>query len=561
MWLRGEPDAAAGQAQGTRWDRLESLLDRLSDRVNPILIKEARQAMKSRQFVITFTLLLVCAWGWSFLGVALLSPGIYYAPGGREMLIGYYYVLAFPLLVIVPYGAFRSLASEREDGTYELLSISTLAPRQIVGGKLGSAALQMVVYLSALSPCVAFTYLLRGVDILLLVIVLVLVFLVSLFLSVVGLLLATLTRARHWHVVMSVAMIVGLVMAFIYFSLGVTVGIIGEEAIPVDQPMFWTIMAALMTGYLSIFSLIFLAASAQISFASDNRSTRLRIAMLVQYLLLVGWMSWFWFYDRVEVGLVIFIILSALHWYVMGAFMTGESRDLSPRVKRRLPKTFMGRVFLTWFFPGPATGYFFAVASMFSATVLVVLASTQPVFASLAAPTVSSSDLLDELSLTLVLFCYLLIYLGLGRLVVGIASRWMQTGVVFSFLVNIILVALGALVPLVIQFSLIDVLTGADDYTPLQITNVFWTFWEVVDRHSILEYTIGLGGWECPVVLVVLGLMALVVLGVNFVVSARDMVPVRASVPARVEQDELALHPEKALRVPKRTSPWDEVGN
>ncbi len=553
-WLGGGASDAAYPAQGTRWDRLESLLDRLSDRVNPILIKESRQAMKSRQFVITFSLLLVCAWGWSFLGVALLSPGIYYAPGGREMLIGYYYVLAFPLLVIVPFGAFRSLASEREDGTYELLSISTLAPGQIVGGKLGSAALQMVVYLSALSPCVAFTYLLRGVDMLLMVIVLVLVFLVSLFLSIVGLMLATLTRARHWHVVMSVAMIVGLVMAFICFSLG-TVGIIGEEAIPVDQPMFWTIMAALMTGYLSIFSLVFLAASAQISFASDNRSTRLRIAMLVQYLLLVGWMSGFWFYYGEEGVLFAFIILSALHWYVMGAFMTGESRYLSPRVKRHLPKSFLGRVFLTWFFPGPATGYFFAVASMFSAAVLVVLVSIQPVLASLAPSTVpsivSNNDVWNLLSLTLVLFCYLVIYLGLGRLVVAVASRWTPTSVVFSFLVNIILVALGALVPLVIQFSLIGVLAGGDDYTLLQVSNVFWTFMEVVDSGSI---------WQWPVVLVVLGPMALGVLGVNFVFSARDIVPARAAVPVRVEQDEIQLHPEKAPSAPKRTSPWDEVG-
>jgi len=34
--------------------------------------------------------------------------------------------------------------------------------RQIISGKLGSAALQVLVYLSALAPCLAFTYLLRG---------------------------------------------------------------------------------------------------------------------------------------------------------------------------------------------------------------------------------------------------------------------------------------------------------------------------------------------------------------------------------------------------------------
>ena len=45
-------------------------------------------------------------------------------------------MLSVPLVVIVPFGAFRSLAVEQEDRTYELMSITALAPRQIVAGKL-----------------------------------------------------------------------------------------------------------------------------------------------------------------------------------------------------------------------------------------------------------------------------------------------------------------------------------------------------------------------------------------------------------------------------------------
>ena len=40
-----------------------------------------------------------------------------------------YMILAFPLLVIVPYGAFRSLAGEREDRTFELFPL----PRSALG--------------------------------------------------------------------------------------------------------------------------------------------------------------------------------------------------------------------------------------------------------------------------------------------------------------------------------------------------------------------------------------------------------------------------------------------
>ena len=55
--------------------KMERTLVRLGDRLNPILVKETRQALKSRQFLITFVLLLFCAWGWSVLGIARIGPG------------------------------------------------------------------------------------------------------------------------------------------------------------------------------------------------------------------------------------------------------------------------------------------------------------------------------------------------------------------------------------------------------------------------------------------------------------------------------------------------------
>ena len=68
----------------------------------------------------------------------------------------------------------------------------------------------MLVYFSALSPCLAFTYLLRGIDIIPIVLVLGYTFLGSLLLSVAGLVIATVTRAKTWQAVLSVVMILGL---------------------------------------------------------------------------------------------------------------------------------------------------------------------------------------------------------------------------------------------------------------------------------------------------------------------------------------------------------------
>ena len=39
----------------TRMDHVDAWCDKWSDRLNPILVKETRQALKSRQFVVTFS--------------------------------------------------------------------------------------------------------------------------------------------------------------------------------------------------------------------------------------------------------------------------------------------------------------------------------------------------------------------------------------------------------------------------------------------------------------------------------------------------------------------------
>ncbi|MEM9587350.1 MAG: ABC transporter permease subunit, partial [Planctomycetota bacterium] len=159
----GQPEPSDGQS-GHWIDRIDDFCERFGDAVNPILIKETRQALKSRQFVVTFSVLLIAAFGWTVAGSLSMMPQIYDLPSAPRMLMGYYVVLAIPMLLVVPLAAYRSLEGEIDDGTLELLSITALSPWQIVLGKLASATLQMLMYFVALFPCVAYAYTLRGVD-------------------------------------------------------------------------------------------------------------------------------------------------------------------------------------------------------------------------------------------------------------------------------------------------------------------------------------------------------------------------------------------------------------
>ena len=87
------------------WARVEQFLVQAGDWLNPILVKETRQALKSFQFTTTFVLVLAACWIVTIGGLAVIGPSIFYSASGGSLLIWYYAVLAFPLVVVVPYSA------------------------------------------------------------------------------------------------------------------------------------------------------------------------------------------------------------------------------------------------------------------------------------------------------------------------------------------------------------------------------------------------------------------------------------------------------------------------
>jgi len=543
-----EPVAAELVREG--WLReVERRCSKLIDRLNPILVKETRQALKSRQFVITFGLLLICCWAWSILGLWVMGPEVSYGVRGSEMLLGYYVILAFPLLVVVPFGAYRSLASEQEDHTFELLWITSLRPRQIITGKLGSAVLQMVIYLSAISPCLAFTYMLRGVSLPSILFLLVYTVFASVGLSLIGLLIGTLSTEKHIQILLSVLSVLGLFLCF-WTACWMAVGEEMFFQLPYADVEFWQVNAAMLTAYGAYFALAMAAAVARITFAADNRSTPLRTVMLAQQVLFTGWMAygclqeWNLVYTP---WLLMTMIFVGMHWYGMGSFMVGESPELSLRVRRQLPQSFLGRLFLTWFNPGPATGYVFAVAGLLGALAITCLAvGAWELLAVRPASVPWSFISVDSLLVFAVLaVSYATIYLGLGLLVMTLLRRVTRTGLLLSLLIQLLLVLLGCGVPLFVETMMSQ--GRRTEYSLLQMSNPFWTLAEMTD-----STTLPIEAWTLVFVLPV---AAIFVFALNLPSVMREIRHVRIAKPARVAEEDAELAGPTA---PARLSPWDD---
>ncbi|MCA9145697.1 MAG: hypothetical protein H6821_07145 [Planctomycetaceae bacterium] len=528
--------------KGTLWQMMESGIELGGERLNPILVKEARQALKSKQFVITFTLLLLAGWVWSMLGVALLSPGVYYAPGGRFMLSGYFIILTIPVLVIVPFSAFRSLAAEREDGTFELLSITALSSRQIVTGKLGSAMLQMLVYYSALAPCIAFTYLLRGIDIVTIVFLLFWTLVASVLLSSIGLVVATVSRARHWQVLLSVLLLVGLCFVTFFWTLSFVSLIVDAQATAFDDTDFWLAMAAIMTFCISHAVMFVLIAAAQISFASDNRSTKLRVMLLVQQTLWIGWMAFFWIKFEEEEILYILVSVACLYWAFAGACLMGEAAILSPRVKRSLPQSFLGRMCFTWFNPGSGTGYTFTVANLLTLLLVTIVAGLTAELEGFAA----ARGGFDWVIFVTLAVAYVIVYLGVARLVTLLLRQLGRVTMLLTFLVTLFLCVIGVALPLFFQAWLEGY--SRMSYSIVQMSNWCWTLEEAADG-NLLTFSL---------VPIIIYCSAVVVFFLNLLFAIYEVEQVRLATPERVLQDEREMHPSTDE---KRggSSPWDDL--
>jgi ABC-type Na+ efflux pump permease subunit len=230
-----------------------SMLEKVGDRANPILVKETRQALKSRQFVSTFLLLLLASWVASVVGIVWFGNALEFGQAGRTFFGVFYSVLSVAILVIVPFGAFRSLLGERDENTWELLSITALTPRQIVWGKLLSALVQVFIYYSAITPFIAFTSLLQGFDFAQVTYLLVLLLIVSLGYTMTALLLGTQARQKHTQVFMTLGMLVLAGNGFFGF-LGIVFSVF--TFVPFDDRDFW------------LGNALFLVALSAISFSS-----------------------------------------------------------------------------------------------------------------------------------------------------------------------------------------------------------------------------------------------------------------------------------------------------
>ncbi len=321
-------------------------------------------------------------------------------------------------------------------------------------------------------------------------------------------------------------MVVILLFLFLFFmGLIISYGSIIEDAgwRMFDEADFWLVMAMLLTFYLSYLHLVIQVAAAQITFASENRSAGIRTAALLQHFLAIGWTGYYWLrFEMQPSTLLPLMTILTLHWFLIGAFMNGESPVISPRVKRAIPTTLFERLLLNWRIPGPERGYFFAVCGIISALAVVIACCVTSWSMGKIAQHFDAEMLV---AYAVGLASYAIIYLGLGRICLQLLHLTFRTDIFISMIVHILLLMFGMLIPVSLQLASNRTL----DPTFRHLSNPFWFVAEVLDDPSFVLLP------DQQMLIFSLALIAILVLSINVLLGAGELVPTsektKASIP------------------------------
>ncbi len=302
----------------------------LDDRLNPMTRRELLLALRTPWLLRFYALVLLLCGGSAVVAVMSYRQDRY-SPLGPTYFLVYYGALVAMHAFVVPYTAYRSMARERDLDTWDLLMLTGLGMRRIVGGKLASALVLGVLYGSLVAPFIVFSYFLNGIDLVQIGVAL-LIDGVSLYLlTAAAITAATLPVRRVGQVVVGFLVLVALLVAGLVLmgaAAAVALSSASTEGILGDVVLAAGLVA--LTGY----QLLTMAA-ARLRLPSEPYAARPRAVFAISTLCLaavVGPGNLFGFDVPPVAALVLWLWV-----FTLGAAIGTDARAEASRVARRGP--------------------------------------------------------------------------------------------------------------------------------------------------------------------------------------------------------------------------------
>ncbi len=464
----------------------------VSDRANPVVVKELRQAVQSR-LVAALLLLFLLINVVIISGYVTLSVDIQTRETAGQELFGILFsVLVTTCMVFVPTYVAVRMTMERNHSNIDLLFITTIQPGAIIRGKFWSALALMGLIYSACMPFLVFTYLLRGVDLPSIFFALA----TSFFCTSVVIMLAIFFGSVPGGWLMRLLMAWLLIWAI---ASGISTSIAsGIAAVQIGLPqMFstykaWAIAGSLLLAGLAVTYLLYFLAVAATSAKSSNRMFAVRVFITVCWIVF-GFVAatWAWI-ETSEFPIYFWLYTSIINLCLFLALILAEREEWSPRVRKTIPRTFLSR-FAAWlFYTGSAGGVIWcALLSGITFGVSYAYISTSKSASSYRA----DSDFHEVLPVILLFtFCYGMTGVFIRRMLVP------KTAPIVSTVIGLILLGVMSSVPLLVASFVYG--SKTPNFRDLPIPYVIGNpFILISGRHDLKVIMIFLGIWAVTILL------------------------------------------------------------
>jgi len=343
------------------------------DRLNPVLVKEFRQAVRSRLVVAVLILFLLV--DLAILGsYLLLSPEAHTsAEGGRDVFMFLLSVLLITCVAFVPLYAGVRISLERNDANIDLFFVSTITPGAIIRGKYLTAMAITLLIFSACMPFIVFTYLLRGIDLPTIFYLLAIGFLVCAGANAVGVLAGCIPGSWFMRGLVALGM-----LFFLFYTIAAMLAWVSSLVFYRSFPMgwdweFWGTFGTIVFMEVLGIGLLYVMSVALISPKASNRMLVPRIYVMGSWAVSGAVTAlWTWL-GRSSDTLLVWVVGSGVVFACMAVLALGERDTWSRRVRRTIPRNRLLRLVAFLLYTGSAGGVAWCTL-MFGLTLLVGLA-------------------------------------------------------------------------------------------------------------------------------------------------------------------------------------------
>lgn len=431
------------------------------DRLNPILVKELRSALRGRYFRFLFPLTLLVA---TVVAVLVVVDGVDRNTDvlGRQLFQAMFVCLLLAVNGLVPFSAFLSMGNEWDEHTYDLLVLSKLEPKRIVLGKLVSVGAEAMLYFSAFAPFLVFAFLLRGIDIATIVVLVIGAAILSASSSAVALALSSMGRHRVVRVILMA------VLGAILF--GANAGAIAFLDSYVRRPTALNTVEAwqvLTITYALIALPGVLAAAAGTSVLAhveENASTAPRVLVTALLVVMLGVATWVQGTSPSREMTLAVGVMCAIGVALCDLGFVTEGLRLSRRVRLLVPRKKIAALFSIPFLPGAGRG---VLLLLFHLALIAIAVGVMEAMGPSASFTRGGSGSPSRRSF--VFSCFLFVYLALPSLIATSACASARGRVIVRVLIPVVAL-LSIFLPMLLGFFV-----GASSWTDgRHIFNPIW---------------------------------------------------------------------------------------